>query len=472
MEARFERLSALDRSFLSWETPTTHMHVACTMVFEPGPLRTLDSGIDIESIRKAVRAALVDIPRYRQKIATVPLSGAAIWIDDERFSLDYHLRHTSLPRPGSAEQLRELSAWIMQQPLDRTRPLWEMWVVEGLAEGRFAVVTKVHHCMIDGIAGTELMQRLLSFEPRAATADVALPAARPAPSRVALLADEVWRRASLPRDALRAAASDAGTLIRELSGQVGSFVGSLARVARPATRTPWNGPLGRHRRLDWFATDLAEVRAASRRLGGTVNDVVLATVAGAVRSELVREGMDPRSVRFRALAPVSVRSTHERGKLGNRVSLWVVDLPVGERHPARRFGRIREQTAALKSSQSALGAKLLAEVAEWTSSTLLSAGARAAMRLPAFNLIVTNVPGPQIPLYLAGARLLEAYPVAPLFENIGVNVALMSYAGRLFWGLNADYDRVPDLAGFRRDLEAAFTTLAGNGRGSRGRRRS
>jgi WS/DGAT/MGAT family acyltransferase len=460
MDTHFERLSALDRSFLAWETPTAHMHVACTMVFDSGPLRTLDGGIDFGTVRKAVRSALLDIPRYRQKLARTPGTGTEAWVDDDRFALDYHLRHASLPRPGSVEQLAELSAWIMQQPLDRTRPLWEMWVVEGLAGGRFAVLTKVHHCMIDGIAGTELMQRLLSPDPGRPVADVALPPARRAPGGLERLASELGHRARLPGALLRSL-RERGPLAlgREATLQLGAFARSFASAARPASRMPWNGPLGPHRRLAWLATDLGAVRAAARRHGATVNDLVLATVAGAARRALERAGLDPRSVRFRVLAPVSVRSADERGVLGNRVSLWVVDLPVAERQPLRRLALVREQTAALKRSQSALGARLLTEAAEWTSSTLLSLGARAATRLPAFNMIVTNVPGPQLPLYLAGARLLEAWPVAPLFDHVGIDVALMSYDGRLFWGLNADYDRVPDLATWRGDLERAAREL-------------
>jgi WS/DGAT/MGAT family acyltransferase len=433
------------------------MHVACTMLFEAGPLRTLDGGLDVQTVRKAVAAALVDIPCYRQKLARLPGTDSLFWVGDDRFSLDYHLRHTALPRPGGAEQLQQLSAWIMQQPLDRTRPLWEMWVVEGLAEDRFAVVSKVHHCMVDGVAGAELMQRLLSPDPQRPITECALPEPRPAPGTRALLASELGHRAALPASLLRAAARAAGPA--RLAERLRGFAEVLGRAVWPVTKAPWNGPLGPHRRLDWLASDLAEMRATSRRLGGTINDLVLATVAGAVRSALERAGVEPRDVRFRALAPVSVRSDDERGTLGNRVSLWVVDLPVGEASALGRLERIRVQTAVLKRSQSALAAKLLADAAEWTSSALLSVGARAAMRLPAFNMIVTNVPGPQIPLFLAGARLLEAYPVAPLFDGIGLNVALMSYAGRLYWGLDADYDRMPDLAAFRRDLEGALREL-------------
>jgi WS/DGAT/MGAT family acyltransferase len=471
--AYFERLSALDRSFLAWESPTIHMHVGCTMVFEPGPLRTLDGGVDVETLRKAVRGALVDVERYRQRLAWAPGGAVAAWVDDDRFDLDFHLRHVALPRPGSAEQLQQLAAWILQQPLDRERPLWEMWVVEGLAGGRFAVVTKVHHCMVDGIAATELMQRLLSPAADAVPAERSLPAPRPAPGRLELLAHEAWRRATLPAALVRGVLreDDPMARARDVVERAEAFALSLAQVARPASRTPWNGPLGPHRRFDWLAMELAAVRAVSRRLGTTVNDVVLATVAGAARAALQRQGANPRRVRFRVLAPVSVRSQDERGTLGNRISLWVIDLPVGEPRALRRLAEIHSQTRVLKASRRALGAKLLAEVAEWSSSTLLSAGARAATRLPAFNMIVTNVPGPQIPLYLAGARLLEAYPVAPLFDHIGLDVALMSYDGRLFWGLYADSDRVRDLAAFRREIEDAFAELAAAERpGSRRRR--
>jgi len=467
-----ERLSALDAAFLAWETPEAHMHIACTMVLERGPLATEDGGVDFEALRKSVAGALARIPRYRQKLVRVPLEGGLAWVDDDRFSLDYHLRHTALPRPGGREQLAALTSWIMQQPLDRSRPLWEMWVVEGLSENRFAVVSKVHHCMVDGIAGVELMQRMLSPDPKAAPFGAAVPSPRAAPSSIELLAGAAWRRAAAPLEILtQLRPFELVQSGRDVLARVGGFLGAAARTLRPASPTPWNGRLGPHRRFESLAMELADVRAVSRRFGATVNDVVLATVAGAVRRDLQRRGHDLREVRFRVLAPVSVRDEEERGALGNRVSLWVIDLPVDQADPRRRLARIRRQTAELKRSRSALGAKLLAEVAEWTSSTLLSLGAQAAMQLPAFNAIVTNVPGPQIPLYLAGARLLEAYPVAPLFDNVCLNVALISYGGRLFWGLNADYDRAAELAALRADLEVAFAELQRAEPAGRGRRR-
>lgn len=457
----FERLSALDRSFLAWETPTAHMHVACTMVFDAGPLRTEDGGVDFEAIRKAVIAALPRVPRYRQRLAFPPLVEGAWWVDDGRFRLDRHLRRVALPRPGSDRALAELASWIMQQPLDRTRPLWEMWVVEGLEGDRFAVISKVHHAMVDGIAGVDLMQRVLSPDPEARPRALPLLEARPTPGRLELLRGELRRRVVSPRALLPANLPRlGGEMLREATIRVAGLARSAAKLVSPATTAPWNVRLGPGRRLAWLGMDLDEVRALSRSLDATLNDVVLATVAGALRRTLRRHGIDPGRALLRVLAPVSVRSEGEQGTLGNRVSLWIVDLPVDEPRARRRLTRVREQTRALKASRSALGAKLLADAAEWTSSTLLSLGARAATALPAFNLIVTNVPGPQVPLYLAGARLRETWPVAPLFEHVGLAIALMSYDGRLFWGVNADEDAMPELDGLREDLAAAYREFA------------
>lgn len=461
--ADFDRLSALDQSFLDWETPETHMHVASTFVFDAGPVRTEAGGIDFEAIRKYVSAALAEIPRYRQRLARIPVEGRYVWVDDDQFNIDYHLRHTALPRPGSEEQLKRLSSRIMAQPLDRGRPLWEMWVVEGLEDDHFAIVSKVHHCMIDGIAGVDLVKVLLSPSPEAKVAEpVVYSACRP-PSRIELLASEAWRRARLPLDAVRdlnAFVRETQDVRHEIASRLRGLAHALGRARLPASKTPLNGPIGPHRRFEWLLMELDDVKRLSRALGATVNDCVLATVAGAVRRYLTRHGLDPRRTRFRTLAPVSVRSQSEQGLPGNRVSIWILDLPIGETDPLRRIRAIREQTAELKEQKEALGAELLTQVAEWTSSTLLSLGTRAAARLlRPFNMVVTNVPGPQLPLYLLGARLREAYPLVPLFENYGLGIALLSYDGKLCWGLNADYDRVPDVASFAGDLRASFEEL-------------
>jgi WS/DGAT/MGAT family acyltransferase len=458
----YDRLSALDSSFLLLEKPNAYMHVASTQVFEAGPLRTLDGGVDAEAIRKSIAASLHRIPRYRQKLAWIPFEARPVWVDDADFNLDYHVRHTALPRPGSPRQLKRLSARVMQQHLDRARPLWEIWIVEGLEEERFALISKVHHCMVDGVSGVDLLRLLLSASPDAVPAEGPAFIPRPTPSRLELWRDELWRRATLPLAAVRD--------VRRLLGEARDTRGELALRARAAletvgatlrsaSETPLNAPIGPHRRFDWTSFELAEVKAVRRALGGSLNDAVLGVVTGALRRFLARRQVDLAELDFRILAPVSVRGADEAGRLGNRVSAWVLPLPLAEPDPRRQLAAIRERTEELKTSKRAVGAEMLTRVAEWTPSTLLSLGARNATRLLPFNLVVTNVPGPQMPMYLLGARMEAVYPHVPLAENLGLGVALLSYDGRLHWGFNADYDLVPDLHDFVRDTEAAFAEL-------------
>jgi WS/DGAT/MGAT family acyltransferase len=459
--AAYDRLSAQDLSFLLAESPTTHMHVAATLVFERGPLGTEDGGVDFDSIRKATAAVLHRIPRYRQKLRWVPLLDRPVWVDDPDFNLDYHVRHTALPRPGGAAQLKRLCARVMAQPLDRERPLWEIWVVEGLEGDRFALLSKIHHCMIDGVSGVDLAQILLSLEPETRIAEAPRHLPRPAPGGLTLLRDELWHQATLPLRALRglrALRRETGDLGAELRARGAALRDLLGWAVRPASQTPLDGPLGPHRRFEWLALPLAEVKAVRRAGGCSLNDVVLATVAGALREYLADRGADPGRLDFRVSAPVSVRRPEERGALGNRVSSWIVRLPIDLPGPEARLARVHEATRELKASRQAMGVELMMQVAEWTPPVLLSLGAQAVAG--PINAVVTNVPGPQLPLYLLGARLLEMYPLVPLLPKIGLGVALFSYDGRLFWGFNADYDRVPDLERLPELVRRAFAELA------------
>ena len=458
----YDRLTALDSSFLAFERPNAYMHVACTMVYEAGPLRLEDGGIDAEAFRKLTAAAIHRIPRYRQKLAYIPIEGRPVWVDDADFNIDYHIRHTSLPRPGSEQQLKRLSARVMQQHLDRSRPLWEMWLVEGLEDDRFAVISKVHHCMIDGLAGVDLMKILMSptIEHEIPQAPEYIP--RPVPSRVRLLRDEVRRRARLPFDTLRDVRhfiSEAQDLRQELAVRARAVAGTLGATIHRAAPTPLNRTIGPHRRFDWLTMELGDLKAARRALGGSLNDIVLTVVTGAVRRFLKGRGVNLDELDFRVLSPVSVRGNEKQGTLGNRISAWVLPLPVHERDPRVQLEQIRERTQELKESNQALGADLLTQAAEWSSSTLFALGARSmTSRLP-FNMVVTNVPGPQIPLYTLGARMLEVYPHVPLVDNLGLGVGLMSYDGKLCWGFNADYDVVPDVGDFRKAITQSFEEL-------------
>jgi diacylglycerol O-acyltransferase len=455
----YERLTALDNSFLLLESPTAYMHVASTLVFEAGPLRRPEGGIDVERIRAATAAALPQIPRYRQKLKYIPLESHPVWVDDDRFNLDYHLRHTALPKPGSEEQLKALSARIMQQHLDRSRPLWEMWVVEGVEGDRFALISKVHHCMIDGVSGVDLLNAQLRPTPDQRLPDPVPYFPRPAPSGLELLRHELMRRAALPLGALRDArhfVREATDVRRELMVRLRAAAETLGTTLRRPSDTPLNRPIGPHRRFDWLEMPVAEIKEVRRALGGSLNDVVLTVVTGAVRRFLARRGVSLKGLDFRVMAPVSVRSDQERGQLGNRVSAWMIDLPVSLANPRQQLERIAARTRELKESKQAVGAEVLTQAAEWTPSTLLALGARNATRLLPFNMVVTNVPGPQVPMYLAGARMLSAYPHVPLAERLGLGIALLSYDGRIGWGFSADYDGVPDLADFVEDVRAAF----------------
>ena len=452
--ASYERLSVLDRTFLDVETPNYPQHVGVTLLFEAAPVTLPDGGIDAERIRDYIRSRLHRLPRYRQKLAWIPIENHPVWVDDASFNIEYHVRHTSLPQPGDERQLKRLAARLMSQRLDRGKPLWEVWIVEGVTPNRFALITKTHHCMIDGIAGLELLALLLSSDPNA---DVDPPVEwRPEkpPGRLQLARDELLRRATMP---LRGVGELTRALenARETAAAAGERIAALGQTLtaalRPASDTPLNRPLGPHRRFDWTSFPLEQVKELKNRLGGTVNDVVLTTVTGALARFLEQRGVTrpaQRKMELRAMVPVSIRSRSERGATGNQIALWAVPLPVGETDPKRRLAAISEVTAHLKDSNQALGAEALAAVSEWTVPTLLSIATRMAYRARAANLVVTNVPGPQIPLYLIGAPMLDAYPMLNLLINQSLGVALVSYAGRLSWGFMADWQLIPDLHAF------------------------
>jgi WS/DGAT/MGAT family acyltransferase len=458
----YERLSAQDHAFLAAETRNVHMHVAGTQVFEAGPLGTADGGVDIEAIKRATESVMHLIPRYRQRLAWIPVERHPVWVDDRQFNLDYHIRHTSLPRPGSAEQLKRLSARIMAQQLDRARPLWETWVVEGLEHNRFALISKVHHCVMDGLSGVDLAHILMSPTPDYELQEPMTYVPRPAPSRSELLRDAIAHRVALPFEAVRsfqAFTRQTADLRQEVWTRVQAVRDLVGWAVTPAVATPLNGRLGPHRRFDWLTMPLQGVKAVRRALGCSVNDVVLATVAGAVREFLIRRRVRPEEIDFRVSAPVSMRRDDERAQMGNRVSSWILRLPIDEPDPRERIKGIHRVTQELKESRQALGVEMIMAMAEWTPTLLMSLGARAASG--PINMIVTNVPGPQFPLYLLGARLVEAYPLVPLLQNTGLGIALFSYDGKLCWGFNADYELVPDLRTFVRAVDASFRQLAG-----------
>ncbi len=463
--ARYERLSVIDRTFLDIERGNYPQHVAVTMIFEGGSLLRRDGGIAADRIRDHLASRLHKIPRYRQKIAWIPLENHPVWVDDDRFNLDYHVRHSSLPEPGDERQLKRLAGRIMSQKLDRGKPLWEVWVVEGLEGDRFALITKSHHCMIDGIAGVDLMAVLLSPTPNDPTPEPVEWIREPVPSAIELAGREFGRRLTTPLRALGGlnwALRNLAEARDEFTERVTALREALASGMNPASETLLNRPVGPHRRFDWLTFELEHVKAVKNRLGGTVNDVVLATVAGALTRFLVKRGIPNQTLQrldFRAMVPVSMRAASQRGTTGNQIALWAVSLPLGSEDARARLANVREVTETLKHSRQALGAEVLAAVSEWTVPTLLSTATRAAYRMGAANLVVTNVPGPQIPLYMLGSRMLDTYPMLNLLTNHTLGVALFSYAGKLQWGLMADWDLVPDLHDFALALEESFAQI-------------
>lgn len=459
----YERLSFLDNAFLLMETPTSPMNIAGIATFEAGPLKTSTGGIDIDKIRDYVGSRLHLIPRYRQRLADVPFEKQPVWVDDQHFNIHYHLRHVALPKPGDAQQLKRLAARVMAQHLDRQKPLWEIWILEGLANpDHFAMISKVHHCMVDGMSSVALLNVLLTPEPTETCDRLPWWLPREEPSLWDLATGALGRCARLPLDVAKRLPG----LIQETADPesgVRAGVNALRESARRRMRgvasTPLNQQIGPHRRLDWLTMSLEDVKGVKNRLGGTVNDVVLATVAGALRCFLLRRGVDVVSLDFRVMAPVSIRPEEDRDALGNQISAWMVPMPLAERDPLRRLDEIRATTEQLKHSNPALGAAALTGLGDWTPSRFLSLGARLAVRVLPFDLVVTNVPGPQQALYMLGAKMVDNFGFIPLVDSLCLGVVIFSYAGKLCWGFTAEWDLLPDLQDFVDDIEASFREL-------------
>jgi len=457
----YERLSAQDATFLWAEGENSPMHIGSVAIHESGPLGNGDGGVDIGTYRRSVEAVLHWIPRYRQKLAWTPLEGWPVWVDDRYFDIGYHVRHLSLPRPGTLEQLKELASRILARRLDRARPLWELWVIEGLEGGtQFAVLSKIHHCMIDGAAGADLSQILMSPSSSTELPEPVPYMPRSAPTARELLVDSLLDRAGLPWNAMRGVlhrSEEETSLGNDLLHRARALA-DLGRVAvRPASETPLNGELGPHRRFDWLTLPLDDVLELRGVLRCSVNDLALATVSGALRRYLFRRRVDPGRLDFRVATPVNVRKEKDEPRQGNHVSTWILALPLAEKEPLAQLEAVRTRTAELKRSQAALGADTLMKLAEWLPAQLIERS--VGLVNGQANTIVTNVPGPRFPLFSVGAPLLGLYPMVPLLPGVGLGIALFSYDGRLCWGFNADYDLVPDLGLFREDVCVAFEAL-------------
>jgi WS/DGAT/MGAT family acyltransferase len=460
--ALYERLSAQDASFIGLEDSRCHMHVGGVILFDAAPVRTADGGIDIDRIRAAIEARLHLVPRFRQRLAFLPYERLPIWVDDDRFRLAYHVRHTALPRPGDERTLKRLVGRIMSQQLDRTRPLWEMWFVEGLENDQLALISKTHHCLIDGVSGADLISVLMDPAPDFQPSEPVSWTPRPHPSDARLLFDELRRRVAQPLDvvnAARAAIRHPEQALAKVEESVAALAEAFSPTLSPASLLPINTEVGPSRRFDWTAMQVADFKAVKNVLGGTLNDVVLATVSGALRRFCLQRAIDPDTLQVRAMVPVSVRAAQEHGQLGNRVTEMIAPLPVHLDEPLARLEAVRITMGGLKESKQALGGEIMTAIADWTVPNVLVQAVKLGLRSRPYNLVVTNVPGPQIPLYFVGCEMKTTYPVVPLFVNQALVVGLFSYNGGLFWGFTADWETVPDLHDFVVAIEESFAEL-------------
>ena len=450
----YERLSSLDASFLDFEDRTAHMHVGALAVFE-GPAPRYEEVVEL------VRARVPRVPRYRQRLVQVPFrTGRPVWVDDAHLDLEYHVRHTALPPPGDIPQLKRLAARLFSQRLDRDKPLWELWFVEGVAEGRFALVSKTHHCMVDGISGVDIATVLLDGTPEAPRPRSEPWQPRPAPTTAELVRDALREQVTRPWEVLREAlepGSEARRLLLAMVGGIKPLIG-LAQLGQ-APASSLNQAIGPHRRFETVQLDLGEIRRIRTVLGGTVNDVILAVVTGALRTLLLERG-EQLGPDLRAMVPVSVRPPEGRGTFGNQVTAVFCPLPVAEGDPRRRLERVRAAMQDLKQSQQALGALAISKLGDFAPPTLLAQAARLQAYTRFFNLVVTNVPGPQMPLYLLGHRMLGCYPAVPLAANQTVVIGLLSYDGSVGVGLMGDADAARDLSRLAEALAASLGELS------------
>ena len=445
METWYERLSTLDSLFLDLEDRTAHMHVGAVAVFDgpPPPYRDLLALIE---------ARLEHVPRYRQRVMPVPLKqGRPVWIDESQFDLEYHVRRTALPSPGGEPELKKLVGRLFSQALDREKPLWEMWLVEGLGDARFAIVSKTHHCMLDGISGVDLATVLMDPEPVHTPPPPPAPwAPRKAPKASDLLLDSVKEQLAHPVRMAKQALEPNSEAVK-LLGQVFSGFKPLVDVVSMgrAPESALNVPIGPHRRFEMLELPLERVKAVRAKLRGTVNDILLATVAGALRSWLTARGKPP-GADLRVLVPVSMRTRKDRGTYGNQVSAVFCPLPLTEPSPVERLRKVHDAMMVVKKSGSAVGAHTLSRLGEFAPPQLLAQAARLQAVSRMFNLVVTNVPGPQFPLYLLGKRMVHCFPQVPLAAQQALGIALLSYDGKIGVGLLGDADvarDLPDLAG-------------------------
>ncbi|MEU0884587.1 wax ester/triacylglycerol synthase family O-acyltransferase [Lentzea sp. NPDC005914] len=453
-------MSSLDAGFYFIEDENVPMHVGSVLVFD-GPAPSYGDVIRLFVSR------LDQVPRYRQKVKALPFHvGRPVWVDDDHFNILYHVRHTAVPTPGGEDQLRNLAGRIFAQKLDDKKPLWEAWLVEGLEGGRWAIISKVHHCMIDGVSGSDMLQLLLDFKQETALPEPKEWKPAPTPSTLDLVVDGVRDAVVTPVQHLSALPALARNMrsLNEILDFGKTVLGSLPGTARRlVTRaaTSLNGPIGPHRRWVWARANLAEIKKVRSVAGGTVNDVILTAITRGFRDLLEKRGELTEGMVVRTMVPVSMRKSDQHNELNNRVSAVLVNLPVGEADPVKRLASIRAQMDDLKSSRQAAGADVITNLSNFAAPTLMALGSRTAMRFPQqiLQTVTTNVPGPRIPLYMLGRPLVEMFPYVPVASTIRITVGIFSYLDKFTFGINADFDGVPDVQLLADGIRAGFDEL-------------
>ena len=455
-----DRMSPLDAVFLHIEDGVMHMHIASCATFE-GPPPAYDDLVEL------FRSKIHLVPRYRQKVRFVPGGlGRPVWVDDPHFRLDYHIRHTALPPPGDDEALQNLMGRLMSQQLDRNRPLWETWMVEGLESGGWALISKVHHCMVDGISGTDLMAAILDISPDCTPTEAQEWQPQPEPTDAMLVRDAISETLTSPSEIVRWARSATRTPKRMMADAEEVVRGARALGQRLTPNSPLSieGTIGPHRRWSWARTTIADVKKVRVAFGGTVNDVVLSAVTSGFRDLLMSRDEPIDGLVIRSLVPVSVRGSTDH-TYNNQVSAMIAELPVGIADPLERLAAIHDHMAGLKESHQADAGSALFGMAEFAPPMLFSMGLRSAVTLMRYrpqrsvNTVTTNVPGPQIPLFACGHEMLDYFPFVPLSQGVRTGVAILSYNGKVTFGATGDWDTVPDLAVLAKGIEAGMQEL-------------
>lgn len=454
------RLSAQDAAFLYLERPAMHMHVAGLSVLDPRT--TPNERLAFEDLVEVLMSRVHLVPRFRQKVVFVPGNLARpVWVDDEDFDVDFHLRRAALPAPGGRRELADFVQRVHSRPLDRSKPLWELYFVEGLEDGLIAILTKVHHAMIDGISGVDIATVMFDFQPEPTILTPEPWTPEKEPTGAELIRDALRDQVANPTAAVAAGAQSLMRTPLRVTQGVAAVLGGVRELAGLGTppRGPFDRAIGPNRRFAMADAPVQRFKDVKNAVGGTVNDVVLAVMAGSLQKVLKARREPTRGRTLRAMVPVSVRTEGEKMALGNRVTLTFVDLPVGPMDPVRRLHRITEATRGLKDSMMAVGADAIMNLGTWAPPTLHALAARLVSRGRWFNLVVSNVPGPQVPMYIAGARLLVNYPVMPLAENVALSVAVTSLAGTMGFGFTGDWAGTPDIDFMASSLEEALDDL-------------